>query len=137
MEKWGEGAACKLQLQAPPSSMHTRTSRCLALHGASQSALTASPRQYPSAEASRTLLRPSEAAIPALMTIKEDCGTSCSITPAATAPLDLPDRISEAARWQATRDPEHAVSIETAGPESPRRKAVRPGGTAAEPAVNE
>ncbi len=87
-----------------------------------------------------TLHRPSAAAIPARCTMREDCGTSCNITPAATAPLEPSAGLWTrdcAARWVATREEEQAVSTEAEGPVRPKVKAMRPAATAEDPAVKE
>ena len=85
-----------------------------------------------------TLQRPSAAAMPARTTIRADCGISCSMTPATTAPPpQRPARSSVAAAWQATSEAEQAVSMAAEGPEKPKAKEMRPGATAAEAAVKE
>jgi hypothetical protein len=73
----------------------------------------------PSAAAENALHRPSGASTPWRENSTNMPGVGMTITPPASAAELSPRRTDSAARCSATRDDEHAVSIDTAGPSRP------------------
>ncbi len=78
-----------------------------------------SPRVKPLARASKDLHNPSGASERVWTTSRVERGDRMRLTPPASATSHSPRRSAWLARWTATSDDEHAVSIATAGPVSP------------------
>ena len=83
-------------------------------------AMQASPRPYPSAEASNVLDLPLAESDPSCARWTPVLATSIRFDPAATAAAVSPLCSPLCARWTATKDDEQAVSIPTQGPCSPK-----------------
>lgn len=84
-----------------------------------------SPRQYPSAEASKAALRHYEDNIFAWQVDKNESGNSMQVTPCTK--LTMHQRLNKypKAIFIATNEPEHAVSIDMLGPVTPQTKDTR------------
>ncbi|CAM4181474.1 hypothetical protein KIPE111705_43970 [Kibdelosporangium persicum] len=90
---------------------------------------TPSDQPVPSASAENDLQRPSAARPRCREKSMNVFGVDMTVTPPANAREHSPDRNACIAQCRATRDEEHAVSIETAGPSRPRVYATRPDST--------
>ncbi len=85
---------------------------------------SASP--VPSAAAANALHRPSADSARCRLNSTKGPGLAMTVTPPASAMVHSPDRSAEQARWTATSDDEHAVSMLIAGPSRPNVYAIRP-----------
>ncbi|PSK61034.1 hypothetical protein B0E53_06884 [Micromonospora sp. MH33] len=92
---------------------------------------TPSPQPVPSAPAANALHRPSEASPRWRENSTKSPGVAITVTPPARARSHSPCRSADTARCSATRDDEHAVSTDTAGPSNPITYATRPDTTLA------
>ncbi len=79
-----------------------------------------SAQEVPSAAAANGLQRPSSASTRCLLNSTNAPGVDITVTPPASASEHSPERSDRAARWTATSEEEHAVSMVTAGPSRPR-----------------
>ncbi len=105
----------------PRSTASTRCPRSRATDSrSSRTTPTPSDRPMPSASAENALQRPSAASPRCREKERKEPGVAITIAPPARAIEHSPWRSDCAARWMATRDEEHAVSMVTAGPSSPR-----------------
>ncbi|PSK62136.1 hypothetical protein B0E53_05953 [Micromonospora sp. MH33] len=87
---------------------------------------TPSPQPVPSAAAANALHRPSAASPPCRENSTNRPGVAITVTPPARARSHSPRRSACTARCTATRDEEHPVSTDTAGPSSPNAYDTRP-----------
>src|SRR5882724_9118789 len=101
-------------------------SRCASANRSSTSAPPPSDHAVPSAAPAYTLQRPSGASARCRLNSTNAAGVAITVTPPASAKSHSRDRNDCAAKWIATRDDEHAVSTDTAGPSSPSTYATRP-----------
>ena len=85
-----------------------------------------SDRPMPSAVAENALHRPSAASARCRENSTNSPGVAITATPPASAIVHSPARSAWQARCSATSEDEHAVSIVTAGPSSPRVYDTRP-----------
>ncbi|GES10242.1 hypothetical protein Amac_038390 [Acrocarpospora macrocephala] len=85
-----------------------------------------SAHPVPSAASANGLHRPSAASPPWALKSMNMPGVAITVTPPASARPHSPERSACAARCNATREEEHAVSTVTAGPSSPSVYEIRP-----------
>src|ERR1700733_8167029 len=85
-----------------------------------------SERTKPSADSEKVLQRPSPESMRACDSVTDSCGTRIALTPPARAIRHSPCRRLWQARWIATAEDEHAVSIDIFGPFSPKMYESRP-----------
>ncbi len=79
-----------------------------------------SDHAVPSAPSAKALQRPSGARPPWVVNSTNESGLDMTETPPARASEHSPERRARIAQCMATNDDEHAVSMVTAGPSSPR-----------------
>ncbi|PSK43397.1 hypothetical protein B0E38_07854 [Streptomyces sp. 111WW2] len=90
---------------------------------------TPSDHAVPSAAAAKDLILPSSASPFCREKSTKPLGLPDTVEPPASAIVDSPLRTDCTARCSATRDEEHAVSTDTAGPSKPKVYAIRPDAT--------